>query len=241
MKYGVFSDIHGNLEALVAALSDMSREGVEKYWCLGDLVGYGANPNECVEKVRQLADMTVLGNHDAACVGLEDTSSFNRYAREACDWTAAQLLPFNSEWLRSLPLTATADDVFLVHASPFEPKGWHYMLYISDMINGFKSLTAPMAFIGHSHQPIILVHRGEEFFSFSGDEFHCEEGTRCIVNVGSIGQPRDGNPAVCYAIWDSKERMIKLKRVAYDVEAAQRKIRAAGLPDILASRLEFGN
>ena len=222
-------------------MTDMAREGALKYWCLGDLVGYGANPNECVEKVRSLAELTVLGNHDAACVGLENTANFNRYAREACDWTAGQITPANREWLRNLPPTAMADDIFLVHASPFEPKSWHYMLYISDMLNGFKALTTPMAFIGHSHQPIILVHRNGEFFSFNGAEYVVEEGTRCIVNVGSIGQPRDGNPGSCYAIWDSETRKVHLRRVSYDVEAVQKKIRTAGLPEILASRLEFGN
>jgi diadenosine tetraphosphatase ApaH/serine/threonine PP2A family protein phosphatase len=240
-RYGVFSDIHGNLEALNEVLKDMEKEGCKKYWCVGDLVGYGANPNECIEKVRALADITVLGNHDSACVGLEDTSNFNQYARKAVDWTAGQIAPYNKDWLQKLPYTAVVDGVLLVHASPSEPRAWRYMLTISDMLRGFKAMEGNMAFIGHSHQPLILINRGEDFFSINGEEYHVEDGVRCIVNVGSVGQPRDGVPDASYAIWEPDTRTILLKRVGYDVATAQRKIREAGLPDILASRLETGN
>lgn len=241
MKIGVFSDIHGNLEALEAVLADMALAGAARKWCLGDIVGYGANPNECADLVRNTAETTVLGNHDLACVDLAETANFNRYAREACVWTEGQLTNQNKEWLKGLPLTAERDGITLVHASPFQSRSWPYMLYISDMINGFKSLTTPMAFIGHSHQPIILVRREGEYFSINTPEYRVEDGAVCIVNTGSVGQPRDGEPKACYALWEPEERRITLKRVPYDVEAAQKKIRAAGLPDILASRLEFGN
>lgn len=241
MKIGVFSDIHGNLEALDAVLGDMTLSGTDRFWCLGDVVGYGADPNECVERVRNIAETTVLGNHDLACVDLSETANFNRYAREACTWTEGQLTEKSREWLKSLELTATIDDVTLVHSSPYQPQNWRYMLYISDMVNGFKALTTPMAFIGHSHQPIILVRREGEYFSINSAEHRVEDGNVCIVNAGSVGQPRDGDPRACYAIWEPEEGKITLKRVSYDVETAQKKIRAAGLPDILASRLEFGN
>ncbi len=241
MIYGVFSDIHGNLEALEAVMADMAARGIERYWCLGDIVGYGADPNECIRRVRGVAEHTVMGNHDSAAIGREDTTHFNRYAREACEWTAGRLEPENREWLKGLPLTVMAGDIMLVHASPFEPKSWPYMFYVSDMLNGFNALQGRAAFIGHSHQPVVLVNRGGEYFSFAGEEFRLEPGTRCIVNVGSVGQPRDNNPEASYAVWDSDTSTVRIRRVAYDTETAMRKIREAGLPDILAQRLEFGN
>lgn len=241
MKYGVFSDVHGNLEALDSVLADMKKEGCEKFWCLGDLVGYGANPNECIEKIRAIADQTVLGNHDSASVGLEDTVHFNRYAREAVEWTSAHLLPYNRDWLKSLPYTAMVGGVLLVHSSPAEPRSWRYMNYISDMLKGFKALEGNMAFIGHSHQPMILINRNEEFFSINSEEYRVEEGIRCIVNVGSVGQPRDNIPDASYVIWEPDTMMVRQKRVGYDVSTAQKKIREAGLPEILAARLETGN
>ncbi len=243
MKIGIFSDVHGNLEALEAVLDAQAREGVQRTWCLGDLVGYGANPNECVARVRQAADVVVIGNHDAACVGAEDITHFNQHAREAVLWTQGQLTPEHGEWLKALPFTESVEQVLLVHASPFEPSNWHYIhaqMRMVEMRNGFNATQAHCAFVGHSHQPLILIKKGEEFFQFLGDHLHLEEGSRYLINVGSVGQPRDGNPKACHVIYDTDERTVTMARATYDITTAQRKIRAAGLPDILADRLEVG-
>jgi diadenosine tetraphosphatase ApaH/serine/threonine PP2A family protein phosphatase len=240
VKIGIYSDVHGNLEALEAVLSAFSAEGISRLWCLGDLVGYGANPNECIARARETTESFVLGNHDAAVVGLEETTFFNRYAREAVQWTAAHLSDENYEWLRRLPLTVTENGFLLVHSSPFEPENWHYITRVADVLNAFNAINLRAAFVGHTHQPMLLMHREEQFFQFNGTTLKMEEGYRYLVNVGSVGQPRDGNPEAAYAVFDEEDQSVTLKRVSYDVATAQRKIREAGLPDVLAVRLASG-
>ena len=240
MKYAVISDVHGNLEALEAVLAVASREKVGDYWCLGDLVGYGANPNECIERLRPLCSAIVIGNHDAVCVGRDGPSGFNSYARDAIQWTAAQLTPANIEWLKDLPYTAEIKDVLLSHAAPYEPDRWHYLTRTGDMMESFQATPARLIFIGHSHQPLILFNKGKEFFWFEGDYLHLEPHHRYIMNVGSVGQPRDGNPNASFAIYDSSARTVRIWRVEYDVTLSQRKIIEAGLPEVLASRLALG-
>lgn len=244
MKIGIFSDVHGNVDSLQAVLDAMAQEGVTRFWCLGDIVGYGANPNECVARVREVAEVVVLGNHDAACVGAEDIAHFNQYARDAVLWTQRQLLPEHRDWLKRLPLTESVERMLLVHASPFEPSNWHYVhtrMQVGEMRGGFNATQARCAFVGHSHQAMILVKKGDEFFRFLGEHLRLEDGSRYLVNVGSTGQPRDGNPKAAYALYDTEADTITLVRAAYDIAAAQRKIREAGLPDILADRLETGS
>jgi diadenosine tetraphosphatase ApaH/serine/threonine PP2A family protein phosphatase len=244
LKYGIFSDVHGNLEALEAVLGAMERDGAERLWCLGDVVGYGANPNECAVRVRDAAESVVLGNHDAACAGAEPIEHFNPKARDAVQWTARHLSEATRSWLRDLPLTITHGDVLLVHASPHEPAAWHYIsphMKQGDMMQAFASLTARVAFVGHSHQPLILVHREQQYYRFLGDHLYLEDSGRYLINVGSAGQPRDGNPQAAYALYDTLAGTVTLSRVAYDIGTAQRKIRDAGLPEALADRLESGN
>ncbi len=244
MKYGIFSDVHGNLEALTAVLGAMERDGAERIWCLGDVVGYGAEPNECADRVRQSAESVVLGNHDAACAGAEPAEHFNPQARNAVQWTAGRLTESTRAWLRGLPLTVTHGDVLLVHASPYEPAAWHYVqpnMKQGDMIRAFAATGARLTFVGHSHQPLVLVHREQQYFRFLGDHLYLEEGGRYLVNVGSAGQPRDGNPQAAYALYDTLAGTVTLSRVAYDIATAQRKIRESGLPVALADRLESGN
>jgi diadenosine tetraphosphatase ApaH/serine/threonine PP2A family protein phosphatase len=240
MKFGIFSDIHGNLEGLERSLSAMSREGVSRYWCLGDIVGYGANPNECVDRVRETADAVVLGNHDAACVGLEDVADFNPFAREAVRWTAAQLTENNKNWLRKLPLTRSRGEALLVHGSPFDPGGWHYVTAVGEVVRAFAATPARLIFMGHSHQPVILATQAKECRIFGDTQINLAKGSRYLVNAGSTGQPRDGDPRAGFVIYDNRAQTMTVARVAYDLARAQRKIRAAGLPDILASRLETG-
>lgn len=244
MRTGIFSDVHGNLEALEAVLAAMAKEGVERYWCLGDVVGYCANPNECVARVRQVSEVVVIGNHDAACVGAEEIVNFNPHARDAVLWTMQHLTPENRDWLRRLPLTESREGVLLVHSSPFEPANWHYIhtrTHVGEMAKGFTSTKANCAFVGHSHQPLIFVKKEEEFYRFLGDRLKLEDGSRYLINVGSAGQPRDGNPKASFVIYDPEAGEISVFRVPYDITATQRKIREAGLPSILADRLATGS
>lgn len=243
MIAGVFSDVHGNFEALEAALAAMAKDGAQRFWCLGDVVGYGADPNACTARIREIAECTVLGNHDAACVGAEGTENFNAVAREAAEWTRRHLTPENQEWLMRLPLVREIENVVLVHASPFEPEQWRYVhgrLREADVRREFGATTTQCTFIGHSHQPLVLARRSEEVLRVAGDSIRLEPEVRYLVNVGSTGQPRDGDPRAAYVLYDTEARAVTLRRVAYDVAAARNKILRAGLPAVLAERLETG-
>lgn len=240
MKFGIFSDIHGNIEGLERALAALGREDVNRYWCLGDIVGYGADPNECIEKVREIADVVILGNHDAACAGIEDVSGFNPFAREAAKWTAERLTRDNRNWLRKLPMTRIRGEALLVHASPFDPAGWHYVTAVGEVMKAFGATPARLIFIGHSHQPAILANQENECRIYGDPVINMERGARYLVNAGSTGQPRDGDARASFVVYDNKAQTLKVGRIAYDIAKAQKKIRASGLPEILASRLETG-
>ncbi len=240
MKIGVISDIHGNLEGLNQALLSMAREGVTQCWCLGDIVGYGANPNECIARVREKADAVILGNHDAACAGLEDAAGFNLYAREAVEWTSSRLTEENQAWLGKLPLTLTIGDALLVHGSPYDPAGWHYVSSGAEIHKAFDSTDARLILVGHSHHPGLLECRGGNCHPFKDAVLQMKPGSRYLANAGSTGQPRDGDARASYVIYDDGERSLSMIRVQYDVARTQRKIFEAGLPRILASRLETG-
>jgi diadenosine tetraphosphatase ApaH/serine/threonine PP2A family protein phosphatase len=239
MRYGIVSDIHSNLEALEAVLEDAERQHIDGFICLGDVVGYGANPNECVQHVQKLTRHVVVGNHDHAAVGLTDISYFNAHAKQAVVWTAKVLLPEHSRYLSGLPFTHQSDDLFFVHATASDPPAWNYLFSPHMALAEFDAFSGRCCFIGHSHQPVIFSQKNggnpqrAERFALSS------EG-RYIVNVGSIGQPRDGDARACYAIFDNQEGHLQLRRVAYDVQTAQRKILQAGLPPILAIRLAHG-
>jgi len=240
LKYAVISDIHGNLEALGAVLREAARRKADGYICLGDIVGYGAEPGPCLERVRQLRATTVLGNHDAASCGLADIEAFNDYARDAILWTRPRLAPEAREYLASLPLTLEIKNVALVHGSLDSPGSWSYLLSPDEAWRCFDNLAGQCCLIGHSHIPHLFrlgpggMERG--FWR----SFHLEEGFRYIINVGSVGQPRDGDPRASFALADFEEKTFELVRVSYDVRSCQEKIIAAGLPKFLASRLGVG-
>ncbi len=239
----VLSDIHGNLHALDAVLAAIDEIGPDALVCLGDVVGYGAFPNECIDRLRERAIPTLAGNHDQAAVGLTPIKYFNEIAKVALEWTAAQLRPDNGDWLKELPFTSElGDDFFFVHASPSDPEQWGYVLTFGDARQAFTRFTQRFGFIGHSHQPALI--------QLTDDELTCPEdlglpvririGPRYLVNVGSVGQPRDRNPAACFVIVDMEEGQVTFQRVAYDIEAAQEAIRQASLPEELAARLGYG-
>lgn len=244
MRYGILSDIHGNLEALDAALGALADERITRYLCLGDIVGYGANPNECLERIAGLTSDVIAGNHDHAAIGRLDIATFNQYAAVAALWTRRQLTPGGRRYLGALPYTLRNDDLFGVHASPANPEDWIYLTSLRLADEAFDAMSGDTALcvLGHTHTPGIYEKRTADGRSsqIAAATLEIEPGYRYIVNVGSVGQPRDGDPRAAYCVFDTMEKKIEIKRIEYDLETAQRKIRAAGLPEMLAERLEFG-
>jgi diadenosine tetraphosphatase ApaH/serine/threonine PP2A family protein phosphatase len=240
VRYAVLSDIHGNLDALRAVLADAEGR-VDDLLCLGDVVGYGAEPGPCVDLIGDRARHVVTGNHERAVTGRLDLAWFNRYARAAAEWTRERIDAECAAYLDALPLTAEVDDATLVHASPRHPDEWEYLVTEDDGLEAFGAFATRLCFVGHSHVPAMwsLGSSGPDYER--GDvEVTLDAGRRYIVNVGSVGQPRDHDPRAAYAVWDVDARRIDIRRVTYDVAAARAKIEAAGLPRFLADRLAAG-
>jgi diadenosine tetraphosphatase ApaH/serine/threonine PP2A family protein phosphatase len=240
VRYAIVSDVHGNLEALRAVLADAASR-VDGVLCLGDSVGYGADPVACVDLLEQRARAVVAGNHEYGVAGLLSLDWFNRWARAAAEWTRERLDDDHRAWLAALPLVRELEDATLVHASPVEPDEWDYLVTPDDGWAAFGHFATRWCFVGHSHVP------GAWSLGSSGPDFEprpavisAEAGRRYIVNVGSVGQPRDRDPRAAYGVWDVEAGRVELRRVAYDVEAARAKILAAGLPRFLADRLAAG-
>jgi predicted phosphodiesterase len=243
----ILSDIHSNLEALEKSLA-LAEGKYDQVLCLGDLVGYGPDPNAVVSLIQSLARTIVRGNHDKACCGLSDAEDFNFLARAATEWTRTQLTQENYEFLRNLPTgPIRVDGVELVHGSPFDED--EYIFDSLGAVQAFQSADAPVVFFGHSHhqggfvltadkrlQPISLP-------TIKDDEpatFPFRDDARFLLNPGSIGQPRDGDPRAAFAILDLDHQRVDFYRTAYDVAKTQEKMRAAGLPEPLIARLEIG-
>lgn len=242
MKYGIYSDIHGNLEALDRVLESMNRLGVERKVCLGDIVGYGPFPNECAEKVAKESDIVILGNHDSVAVGNESSEDWNNYnAQKAIEWTAKTLSSSNAEWLKGLPFMVSEGPLCFVHASPWEPAQWRYVSSLDDAVDAFSFFTEKMCFIGHTHWPIIVIMEGEQSFRVSETLFHTlRPNQRLLVNDGSVGQPRDRNPLASWCLCDTEKMTIEIVRVAYDISKTQAAMRKLGLADFLINRLSEG-
>jgi diadenosine tetraphosphatase ApaH/serine/threonine PP2A family protein phosphatase len=240
VRYAVLSDIHGNLEALRAVLADAVGRA-DDVLCLGDVVGYGADPGPCVDLVGERARAVVAGNHEHAVIGRMDLAWFNRYARAAAEWTRERLDADCAAYLDGLPLVATVGDATLVHASPRQPQEWDYLVTEDDGLAAFAAFDTRLCFVGHSHVPAVwsLGSSGPDYAR--GDvSVTLDAGRRYIVNVGSVGQPRDRDPRAAYAVWDVDARQITVRRVPYDIRAARAKIEDAGLPRFLADRLAAG-
>ena len=244
MRYGILSDIHGNLEALDAVLEALADERIDRYLCLGDIVGYGASPNACLDRMTGLTTDVIAGNHDHAAIGKLDITTFNQFAAAAALWTRRQLTPEGRRYLAELPYTRQTDELYAVHASPANPEDWTYLtsLWLADEAFDAMPRDSALCVLGHTHAPGIFEKRTAEDRSrqISAATLGLEPECRYIVNVGSVGQPRDGDPRAAYCVFDTGERRLDIKRVSYDVETAQRKIRDAGLPDMLAERLAYG-
>jgi diadenosine tetraphosphatase ApaH/serine/threonine PP2A family protein phosphatase len=241
VKYVVISDIHANLEALEAVRREIEKIGPDRILCLGDLVGYGASPNECVEAAREISDVTVAGNHDFGAVRRTDIAYFNMYAREAILWTARKLSRDAFDFLRGLPLTEVVDGkIRIVHATPRDPERWNYIFSHEHALGEFDAFEEQICFIGHSHQPAIYELMDRETLIVNSDRVLVREGRRYLVNVGSVGQPRDGNPKAAICVYDVAKGEITIRRFEYDIEGAKQRIIEAGLPAVLANRLSWG-
>jgi predicted phosphodiesterase len=243
MRYLVLSDIHGNLEALEAVLAD-APAGLP-VWCLGDVVGYGPNPNECIERLRSMEHQCIVGNHDWAVMNKVDVNEFNPDAQLSVLWTQDALTSRSLQYLEDLVVSLVDGQFTLVHGSPREPV-WEYILYPPIAQLNFAYFGTSYCFVGHTHVPGIFRLRGE------GDERICEteqlsEGRvqplgegRLIINPGSVGQPRDGDSRASYVILDTAELTLEHRRVAYDVEKTQKQMRKARLPERNVMRLSYG-
>jgi diadenosine tetraphosphatase ApaH/serine/threonine PP2A family protein phosphatase len=225
LKIALISDIHSNQEALDTALQEISNREVDQIYCLGDIVGYGADPNACVDRIQSGAVRCIAGNHDSAAVGTTSIQYFNSYAQAAIRWTSAQLTETNRSYLEGLSLSFSENGIFCVHSTPTNPEKWNYIFSKEEAARHFEAFKESFCFIGHSHIPA---------------EFASRNGKQRIINIGSIGQPRDRDPRLSFIIYDSKRKAFERVRLEYDIEKAAAKIRAAGLPEFLAERLTWG-
>jgi predicted phosphodiesterase len=244
MRYAVISDIHSNLTAFQAVLQDIeARGGFERIWCLGDIVGYGPDPKECIELLRQYDHICVAGNHDWGAIGKIGIDDFNPEAATACRWTVQQLEQGDVDYLANLPLTITEGDFTLAHGSPREPI-WEYVVSVHVAKVSFNYFKTKFCLVGHSHVPLVfesLVPDGDcTVYEFPVDTPMTLNGNRLIINPGGVGQPRDSDPRASYAIYDSDHRVVWHHRVTYDIASTQQRMREYGLPYGLAARLSHG-
>jgi predicted phosphodiesterase len=240
MIYIVLSDVHGNLEAFNAAADSFPDAKEKRFISAGDVVGYGADPNECIEKMVSIGAVNIKGNHDAAVLGEADIAYFNANAAAAVVWTKEKLTKYSTDYLYSLPLVHEEELFTVVHGTLHEPEEFRYMLTNVEAEQTFEVLKKKICFVGHSHVPAVFsLKDGRISLSFK-NKIKLEEDAKYIINAGSIGQPRDGDWRACYCIYDTDKNEIELRRVEYDVKTAQKKILDAGLPGMLADRLSIG-
>lgn len=241
MRYAIFSDIHANLEGLHAVIDAYKKESIDKYLCVGDVVGYAANPKECIDIVKETAVIVVAGNHDWGSVDLFSLDYFNPVAYQAILWTKSALDEKGRYFLASLKLIYKNEDLTLVHGTLNNPQEFDYMIneYIAQ--ESFRLTETNICFVGHSHVAGIFVKDKYEHIHYSEDNnIDIKEENKYIINVGSVGQPRDGNAHAAYCVYDTNKRKLWIKRVRYDIETARRKIYDAGLPRYLGDRLVVG-
>ncbi|MBL7081280.1 MAG: metallophosphoesterase family protein [Candidatus Omnitrophica bacterium] len=241
MRYAIFSDIHANLEATEALIKGLGLEAVDFNICLGDLVGYGANPNQCIQQIRDFANITIAGNHDWAAIDKFSIEYFNDWAAQAILWTKRQLSPENICYLQSLGLIYENDDLICVHGSLDQPQEFNYIFDFDQARQTFLLMPKTLCFIGHSHSAGIFIQTKEGGIYYQHrTPLQLEQDSKYIINVGSVGQPRNGDKRVSFCIYDSQSKELILKRLDYDIATSQKKIISAGLPPMLAMRLSSG-
>jgi len=241
MRYAIFSDIHSNLEAFDAVINAYKKESIDRYIHVGDVVGYAANPKECIEQLKKITDIAVAGNHDWAAVNLFSLEHFNPEAGEAILWTRKNLDESSRGFLEELKLVYKNEDLTAVHGTLHHPRDFNYLndAYIAE--ETFRILETTVCFVGHTHSPgIFSKDKTENIYHRKSNKIILEESTKYIIDVGSVGQPRDENPQAAYCIYDTVKKEIEIKRVAYNLKAAKDKIIKAGLPKFLGERLAVG-
>jgi len=236
----IATDIHSNIEALEAVLDDASGLGCDMYLCLGDIVGYGASPREALAAVRERFDVVVRGNHDAAAIDPTESFKFNKNARAAIDWTRGELGGDDRDYIASLRLTELVEGLLLVHGSPEDPAGWHYVKDTMGASYQFEAFEEQFCLIGHTHLPMVVSLEGGTVRAETGSRIRLRPNIRYLINVGSVGQPRDGDPDAAYGILDLEAGSLEMRRVKYRVKRARRRILDAGLPEFLGERLLTG-
>ena len=242
MRIGIFSDVHANIEAMNAVVDAFKSERIDKYVCIGDVVGYGASPNECCDLIRKMAAFTILGNHDAAVAGRMDYSYYYDAARQALDLHARQLRPENMEWLKALPYEVREGDLTFCHGSPINLEEFEYIFSVeqaSRCIDIWDELGV-VTFIGHSHLCKSFALSPDGVYEVVSDRFELRDGWRYIVSVGSVGQPRDYDPRASFTLFDTETKLFEFKRVDYDIKASAEKIFGTDLEPNFGHRLFIG-
>ncbi len=245
MRFGIFSDVHANLEALHAVLRAYGDEQIDRYVCLGDIVGYGANPNECCQLVREFTDLVILGNHDAVCCGRLSPERFNPAARAAVEQHTHMLADTHRIWLSQLPYHLNRDNTLFCHGSPYRPEEFRYILDETDVVEILRHVPdrEPLVFAGHTHRGTTFIYQEKptvRVWEDPGQTVKILAANGYVFNVGSVGQPRDGDWRASYGVFDTGTGTFILKRTEYDVDTASEKIERLGLPLILSERLFLG-
>lgn len=239
MKIALFGDIHANYEALETVLEDSVQQGCDSYICLGDVVGYNADPVACLEKIQAMGCPVVKGNHDEDAGGEHSLEMMNPVAAEALQWTRDQLNAEQREWLARLRMVRQVNDFTIVHSTLDQPNAWNYVTNKFDAMSNFSYQFTQVCFHGHTHVPRVFI-RSSRVQEVKADSVVIEPGMKYFINAGSVGQPRDGDWRASYCIYDTDSQTVSFRRLEYDIKTAQDKIIAAGLPEVLASRLSEG-
>ena len=239
MRFAVLSDVHGNLEALQAVLADARQHRCTHFVCLGDIVGYNADPSACIRIVRELDCPTVKGNHDEQASLSDSSVDFNEMAEQAIMWTRAQLSEQDRSWLRCLPLQQSVHDFTIVHATLNDPGDWGYVFTTTEATASFAYQQTALCFFGHTHVQGAFI-RNVEVTPTVRDKIGIDSGKQYLVNAGSVGQPRDGDWRAAYCIYLPDDNLVEQRRVPYEIDRTRKKVLAAGLPRLLADRLVLG-
>lgn len=237
LKTAIFSDIHANYKALEAILEDAKSQGVQNFACLGDIVGYGPNPSDCVAKIQEIGCVCVKGNHDEDVSNNRILSNLSDHARTSLEWTRGCLSDAQKEWLSKLPMQRRLGRNMLVHASLNEPTRWEYIRNKFDAAPLINAQPTPMCFIGHTHKPACYESANGSISTIKDSQLFLHSDNKYLVNVGSVGQSRDGNPKASYVIFNRSDRSLTFRRVEYDVLAVAEEIQSVGLSESLAKRL----
>lgn len=241
MRIGAFSDVHSNLEALTAVSHFLKQEGTQQLLCLGDVVGYGPDPEACIKLLQTVRARIVAGNHDWGVAGRTPIHQFNHLARFALQWTRKHLTLAHRLFLKNLPLTFDLGPLHLVHAAPSAPNRWDYIFTVEDALSEMGAFTTDICLIGHTHIPLFIEQiSNKPPREITDSSFPLRPNARYLINLGSVGQPRDGDPRSCCALIDLNEHRFSFHRIPYCITETKKKLRAVGLPEPLADRLTYG-